>query len=79
MLSGANPRLLLRRLLPDCTDIPENFDDLSLWKVVVQILSEPPRRKKLPDVSTLSDVISLLKTCKKIMVLTGAGVSLTRR
>lgn len=41
------------------------------------MLSEPPRRKKLPNVNTLEDVVNLIRTCKNIVVLTGAGVSVS--
>lgn len=75
MVTGVDPRVVLQRLVPDCSSIPDSIDDISLWKLVLQIISEPPRRKKLKDVNSLSDVVHLIQTCKKIMVLTGAGVS----
>ena len=72
---GADPREILNKLIPDDAVIPDDFDDLLLWKIIINIVTEPPKRKKLPDVNTLIDVVELLKTSKKIMVLTGAGVS----
>lgn len=33
MLIGADPRNLLHHLLMDSTQIPEQVDDLTLWKV----------------------------------------------
>merc|ERR1712072_400480 len=41
------------------------------------MVAEPPRRKKLPDVNTLEDVARLIRSSKKIIVLTGAGVSVS--
>merc|ERR1719461_1793722 len=41
------------------------------------MVSEPPRRKKLPNVNTLEDVVRLIRTSKRIIVLTGAGVSVS--
>lgn len=41
------------------------------------MMSEPPRRQKLRHINTLSDVVRLLCTSKKIIVLTGAGVSVS--
>ena len=38
------------------------------------MLSEPPRRTKLTHINTLADVVRLINTSKKIIVLTGAGV-----
>ncbi|ELU15226.1 hypothetical protein CAPTEDRAFT_93016 [Capitella teleta] len=77
MLQGTEPRILLQRLVPDCSDIPESFSNMALWKIILQIISEPPRRKKLPDVNSVTDVVELIKKSKKIMVLTGAGVSVS--
>lgn len=77
MSVGADPRALLERLLPDGAVIPASLDRLTLWKVLISMLSEeePPRRTKLAHVNTLDDVVHLLRTCKRVLVLTGAGVS----
>ena len=44
-------------------------------QIIVNIVSEPPTRQRLRHVNSLLDAVRLLKTCKKILVLTGAGVS----
>ena len=75
MQDGVDPRDLLSRLLAPDTEIPSDFDDLTIWKIIINMLAEPPRRLKLKEVNTLDDVVHLLKTSNKIMVLTGAGVS----
>lgn len=40
-------------------------------------MSEPPKRQKLSHVNTMADVVELIKNCKNIIVLTGAGVSVS--
>ena len=50
---------------------------LTLWKIILNMVCEPPRRKKLPDVNTLDQVVDLIRNSKKIIVLTGAGVSVS--
>jgi len=75
MQEGVDPRFLLSQLVAPDTEIPSHFDDFTLWKIIINVLSEPPKRKKLKDINTLDDVIHLLRTSSKIMVLTGAGVS----
>jgi len=75
VMSGVNPRPILKDLIPDDTLIPDNLDDFTIWKIVINILSEPPPRKKLSHINTLQDVLHLLQTCQNIMVLTGAGVN----
>ncbi|CAL1545658.1 unnamed protein product [Lymnaea stagnalis] len=77
MRRGQSPRKILEDLVPSGTVIPDGLDPIMLWKIIINIVSEPPKRKKLHDINTLDDVLRLLKTCKKIMVLTGAGVSVS--
>lgn len=43
-------------------------------QIIVNIVSEPPRRERLRHINSISDAVRLLRSCKKILVLTGAGV-----
>ncbi|XP_065495031.1 NAD-dependent protein deacetylase sirtuin-1 [Caloenas nicobarica] len=76
LMLGTDPRTILKDLLPETIPPPE-LDDMTLWQIVINILSEPPKRKKRKDVNTIDDAVKLLQECKKIMVLTGAGVSVS--
>lgn len=71
---GTDPRDVLKHLILDETEIPENFDNQTLWQLILSIVSEPPKRRKLAHVTTLEYVVDLIRTSKKIVVLTGAGV-----
>lgn len=73
IMMETDPRTILRELLPD-TVLPPDLDDMTLWQIIINI-SEPPKRKKRKDINTLDDVVRLLQESKKILVLTGAGVS----
>lgn len=75
MMEGKDPRVILNEILPSGTSIPDGVHDVMLWKIIVSILSEPPKRKKLDSVNTMNDLIELIKKCSNIIVLTGAGVS----
>ncbi|XP_066304924.1 NAD-dependent protein deacetylase sirtuin-1-like [Branchiostoma lanceolatum] len=77
MTMGINPRTILQELLPPNMVLPPDLDSLTLWKLVVNILTEPPKREKLPNVNTLQDVVRLIHRSKNIVVLTGAGVSVS--
>jgi len=78
MSRGLDPRVILHALVPDAdTEIPDELDNLTLWKIIISLISEPPRRKRLPDVTQLDDVLRLLRESQKILVLTGAGVRVT--
>ncbi|KYO42490.1 NAD-dependent protein deacetylase sirtuin-1 [Alligator mississippiensis] len=76
LMLGTDPRTILKDLLPETIPPPE-LDDMTLWQIVINILSEPPKRKKRKDINTIEDAVKLLQECKKIMVLTGAGVSVS--
>lgn len=73
---GTSPRDILNELLPNASISP-NVDNLALWRLIVSMLSEPPKRKKLTNVNSLDDVVGLIRRSKRIIVLTGAGVSVS--
>lgn len=53
---------------------PSDMSEAYLWKIVIDILTEPTPRQKLSHVNTVDDVVELLQKSKNIIVLTGAGV-----
>ncbi|KAM4607818.1 NAD-dependent protein deacetylase sirtuin-1 [Polymixia lowei] len=75
IMRETDPRTILKDLLPE-TVLPPDIDDMTLWQIIINI-SEPPKRKKRKDINTLEDVVRLLHESKKILVLTGAGVSVS--
>lgn len=77
MSIGRNPRMLFKELISPDTFIPPDLDEMTLWGLLANFITEPPKRKKLNNINTIDDVVHLLKTSKKIMVLTGAGVSVS--
>lgn len=40
MLNGVNPRTLLGHLMGDTSHVPTQVDDLTLWKVILILLSK---------------------------------------
>ncbi|KAM8924131.1 NAD-dependent protein deacetylase sirtuin-1 [Pelodytes ibericus] len=76
LMMGTDPRTILKDLLPESV-APPDLDDMTLWQIVINILSDPPKRKKRKDINTIEDAVKLLQQSKKIMVLTGAGVSVS--
>ncbi|XP_004531383.1 NAD-dependent histone deacetylase Sir2 [Ceratitis capitata] len=76
--AGANPRDLLSQMLPSNTQpIAPGVNDMMLWRILASMLSEPPRRQKLRYINTFEDVIQLIQQSQNIIVLTGAGVSVS--
>ena len=67
---------VLHYCLCTCITQPPDLDEITLWSIVLRCMAEPEPRYKLSHVNTLDDVVSLLKSSSKIVVLTGAGVSM---
>lgn len=78
LADGINTRQILEHLLPDARQLPTNIDDACLLHIIAQLISEPPKREKLSQYNTFTDAIELLKCSEKIIVLTGAGVSVSK-
>lgn len=77
--SGVNPRDCLSRIFQNSprSSIPKNISDNDLWRVIAAILSDPPRRHRLPHMQTIENVCETIMQSKNIIVLTGAGVSVS--
>ncbi|XP_050531270.1 NAD-dependent protein deacetylase sirtuin-1-like [Daktulosphaira vitifoliae] len=75
IMNGINPRRLLHQVFG--ATVPSQLEDITLWRIILSMTDDCPVRNKLRDVSTLDDVIRLLKSSTRIMVLTGAGVSVS--
>ena len=54
---------------------PNGPSSAVLRELVLRYVHEFPRRKRLLDVNLLDDVVRLLKLAAKVVVITGAGVS----
>lgn len=72
MANGVDPRSLLSEFGVDQEQIPQYVDDLTLWKLIINMIAEPPRRNKLRHVNTLDDVVRLLKGAS-ILFIVGWG------
>ena len=56
-------------------DIPEHVSDDLLWRLLLNVLTDGLRRDRLRHVNTMHDAVRLIKSARRILVLTGAGVS----
>ncbi|VDM96738.1 unnamed protein product [Thelazia callipaeda] len=76
---NANPsaRDIVRCLLPRI-DLPESISDEELYQIIRNIVySERPKRIRLPQFNSFDDAVELFRRCNRILVLTGAGVSVS--
>ncbi|KAJ7343096.1 NAD-dependent protein deacetylase sirtuin-1, partial [Desmophyllum pertusum] len=76
MSLAVNPEDILTYMVPHA-QLPPTLDKATLWKIIIDILTEPTPRQKLDHINSLDDVVELLRGSKNIIVLTGAGVSVS--
>ncbi|XP_037051163.1 NAD-dependent protein deacetylase sirtuin-1-like [Bradysia coprophila] len=78
LVSGVNPRAILRKIFRNGEfPVPQGVSDRELWARISTFVTQPAVRTRLPDINSIDHVIHLLSTCKNIIVLTGAGVSVS--
>lgn len=71
-----NPRLILSRLFEiDIDCLPSN--ESQLWRILSTLFAERSIRRPLNQYYSIQSVIDLLKEKSKILVLTGAGISVS--
>ena len=77
MEKGIAPKEIVRELTGNV--LPDEVDDISAWRFIVRLLSDTSVtcRPKLSHINTVEDVISLIQKSSKVIVLTGAGVSVS--
>ncbi|KPM04441.1 NAD-dependent protein deacetylase sirtuin-1-like protein [Sarcoptes scabiei] len=71
--NGVDPRELIQHLTGEMVS---DIGDIYAWRLLMSILTEPSR-PKLTSINTIDDVIDLIQKSSKIIVLTGAGVSVS--
>ncbi|OQV15674.1 NAD-dependent histone deacetylase Sir2 [Hypsibius exemplaris] len=79
MTTGASPRKIFIKLmeLPDTEATMQQlskFSDGEIWRLLFETVS---RRQKLRQYNTLLDAVELIQRSRKIVVLTGAGISVS--
>lgn len=78
LVSGVNPRTILRKIFRNGEfPVPAGVTDRELWERIASFVTQPPARTRLQDINSIDHVIRLLTTSKNIIVLTGAGVSVS--
>lgn len=75
--AGCNdPRVLLVQVFGlDEKSLPSDSDEL--LNLLVRLLTEPPPRQRIKSINSLETVLELLSNAKSILVITGAGISVS--
>lgn len=74
MQKGANPRDIIKVLLHNF-HVPENMSEAMLWRIISFAVT--PQRERLNTVRTLTNAVQQIRQAKNIIILTGAGVSVS--
>jgi len=74
MQKGVNPREIIQVLLHNF-HIPDDMSEAMLWRIISLAVSPP--RERLSGVRTLQDAVQHIRAAKNIIILTGAGVSVS--
>ncbi|CAF3379711.1 unnamed protein product [Rotaria socialis] len=74
MRAGVDLRPLLSRILPG---LPNDVSQSSLFQLLMDIFLPVQQRQPLEQYQTLDDAVELIRKSKKILVLTGAGISVS--
>jgi hypothetical protein len=74
MRSGVDLRPLLCRILPG---LPEDVSQSTIYEILMDLFLPIRQRKVLEQYQTLDDAVELIRTRKNILILTGAGISVS--
>jgi NAD+-dependent protein deacetylase sirtuin 1 len=74
MMKGANPKDVIKLIVHNF-HIPEDFNEAMLWRIISYAVQ--PQRERLSHVRTLQDAVQQIKQAKNVIILTGAGVSVS--
>ncbi|CAF4874703.1 unnamed protein product, partial [Rotaria magnacalcarata] len=74
MRAGVDLRPLLSRILPG---LPDNVSESTLYEIFMDLFLPFRQRKPLEQYKTLDDAVELISTRKNILILTGAGISVS--
>ncbi|KAJ1349926.1 hypothetical protein KIN20_005605 [Parelaphostrongylus tenuis] len=74
---GASLIDVLETLCPGIEEPPEGWSDHLIMALLTEWLDRPPRREKLSAYNSFEDAVDLFRTRKRILILTGAGVSVS--
>lgn len=74
MRAGVDLRPILTRFLPG---LPNDVSQSTLFELLMEIFLPVQQRQPLDQYKTLDDAVELIRKSKNILVLTGAGISVS--
>ena len=74
MRAGVDLRPILAPILPG---LPNDVSQATLFNLLMDLFSPVQQRQTLEQYKTLDDAVELIRKCQNILVLTGAGISVS--
>lgn len=74
MRTGADLHPFLSRIIPG---LPQDVSQSTMYEILMNLFLPIRQRKALEQYKTLDDAVELIRTRKNILVLTGAGISVS--
>ena len=74
MRAGNDLRPIISRIIPD---LPDEISQSAMYELFMNIFLPFRQRKVLEQYKTLDDAVELIHTRKNILILTGAGISVS--
>jgi hypothetical protein len=74
MRAGVDLRPMLCRILPG---LPDDISQSTMYEILMNLFLPIRQRKVLEQYQTLDDAVELIRTRKNIIILTGAGISVS--
>lgn len=74
MRAGVDLRPFLSRIIPD---LPEDVSQATIYEIIMELFLPFRRRNALAEYQSLDDAVDLIHKSKNILVLTGAGISVS--
>jgi len=74
MRAGVDLRPMLSRILPG---LPDDVSQSTIYEILMDLFLPIRQRQPLEQYKTLDHAIELIRNCKNIIVLTGAGISVS--
>ena len=67
----------LKKKIKICSEIPDGYETIDIFRMLMRCLGGCRERRKRREKYNLAQTIELIKKSKKILVLTGAGISVS--
>ncbi|CAB3406463.1 unnamed protein product [Caenorhabditis bovis] len=77
LTDGHSTADIIHKLFPEFNVDLDRFSENVLMGLLMDLMESAPVREKLPQYNTFEDAIELFRTKKNILMLTGAGVSVS--